>query len=126
MLDNHGKLAIAEIVAYSPAILFCLWNNFAYGFRLQAGWIYLIMFCGSKPKSSHAWAKPQPLICRVTVKLGGATTIIDIEKNNDVGLIPTATVLNTIALSPLLGATLSFLNPRYVLLYLCTLDGCGG
>lgn len=49
-LDSHGKLSIVELAFYVPAILFCIFNNIRYGFRREAGWIYLSIFCISMYK----------------------------------------------------------------------------
>ncbi|KIX97002.1 uncharacterized protein Z520_07116 [Fonsecaea multimorphosa CBS 102226] len=90
MLDSHGKLSIVEIAVYTPTAFFCLFNTIRYGFRRDAGWIYLLLFC--------------------IIKLTGAGMNIDIELGKKENLVTTATILNTIALSPLLSATLSFVN----------------
>lgn len=44
-LDSHGKLATLEIIVYVPVGLFCIYNNIRHGFRREAGWIYLTVFC---------------------------------------------------------------------------------
>ncbi|KAL1961530.1 hypothetical protein VTN77DRAFT_1635 [Rasamsonia byssochlamydoides] len=90
MLDSHGKLAVLEMIIYIPVAFFCIFNNIKHGFRREAGWIYLTLFCG--------------------VKLSGAGMTIHIQESEDTSLLTTATVLNSVALSPLLNATLSFLN----------------
>ncbi|KAL1986155.1 hypothetical protein VTN96DRAFT_6807 [Rasamsonia emersonii] len=90
MLDSHGKIAVLELVIYIPVSIFCIFNNFQHGFRREAGWIYLTLFCA--------------------VKLSGAGMTIHIQESGDTSLLAAATVLNSVALSPLLNATLSFLN----------------
>lgn len=54
MLDSHGKIAVLELVIYIPVSIFCIFNNFQHGFRREAGWIYLTLFC--------AGMTPSPLI----------------------------------------------------------------
>ena len=117
-LDSHGKIAILEIIVYIPAILFCIFNNIHYGFRREAGWIYLSIFSISKPIIT--FLQPRPLVAdKRAVKLAGAGMTIDIQLNDKENLITTATILNTVALSPLLSATLSFVNSRYITIKFC-------
>ncbi|KAJ9265292.1 hypothetical protein DTO195F2_1904 [Paecilomyces variotii] len=89
-LDSHGKLATLEIIVYVPVGLFCIYNNIRHGFRREAGWIYLTVFC--------------------IIKIAGSIMAIEIEQGKDTNMTTTATILNTVALSPLLNASLSFLN----------------
>ncbi|KAM6478108.1 hypothetical protein HDV62DRAFT_383171 [Trichoderma sp. SZMC 28011] len=89
-LDSHGKLALVEVIVYVPIGLFCIYNNIRHGFRRDAGWIYLTIF--------------------TIIKIAGSIMTMEIENGKDQNLTTTAAILNTVALSPLLNASLSFLN----------------
>jgi len=58
MLDNHGKVAIAQLVLYSPAFVFCLWSFIRDGFGRGNGWIYLLTFCASKIRAEQTQFEP--------------------------------------------------------------------
>lgn len=119
-LDSHGKLALVEVIVYVPIGLFCIYNNIRHGFRRDAGWIYLTIFtistflsiacsyCGNFYLTGNTLA----------VKIAGSIMTMEIENGRDQNLTTTAAILNTVALSPLLNASLSFLNVGYVLAYL--------
>lgn len=53
-LDSHGKIAVLEVVVYVLAGLFCIYNNIRHGFRREAGWIYLTIFCISMFRNPNA------------------------------------------------------------------------
>ncbi|KAL7917887.1 hypothetical protein ACQKWADRAFT_331495 [Trichoderma austrokoningii] len=89
-LDSHGKLALVEVIIYVPIGLFCIYNNIRHGFRRDVGWIYLTLFS--------------------IIKIAGSIMTIQIENGQNTSMATTATILNTVALSPLLNASLSFLN----------------
>ena len=57
---------------------------------------------------------PIMALTKTVVRIGGAALVIDVENNpsNLTTLLPPATILNTVALSPLMGCTLSFLRRR--------------
>lgn len=44
MLNDFGKLAIAELVFYTPLLLLTLAVTLRYGFDRREGWILLFMF----------------------------------------------------------------------------------
>ncbi|KIM92770.1 hypothetical protein OIDMADRAFT_139056 [Oidiodendron maius Zn] len=90
MLDSHGKLALAEVVIYVPVGLLCIFNNVRHGFQKAAGWIYLTIFA--------------------IIKIAASIMTIQIEQGKDANLATTAAILSSVALSPLLSATLSFMN----------------
>lgn len=114
-LDSHGKLALVELIIYIPIGLFCIYNNIRHGFRRDVGWIYLTIFSISK-SSEHSWSQPSLLIIKFfIVKIAGSVMTIQIENGTNTSMVTTATILNTIALSPLLNASLCFLNVGYVL-----------
>lgn len=50
----------------------------------------------------------------LTVKIAGSVMTIQIENGENTSMATTATILNTVALSPLLNASLCFLNVGYV------------
>lgn len=50
------------------------------------------------------------------VKVTGSVMTIEIENGTNTSMATTATILNTVALSPLLNASLCFLNVGYVYL----------
>lgn len=54
----------------------------------------------------------------LAVKIAGSIMTMEIENGKDQNLATTAAILNTVALSPLLNASLSFLNVGYVLAHL--------
>ncbi|UKZ78726.1 hypothetical protein TrVFT333_006472 [Trichoderma virens FT-333] len=89
-LDSHGKLALVQVIVYIPIGLFCIYNNIRHGFRRDAGWIYLTIF--------------------TIIKIAGSIMTMEIENGKDQNLTTTAAIMNTVALSPLLNASLSFLN----------------
>ncbi|UKZ68487.1 uncharacterized protein TrAtP1_009520 [Trichoderma atroviride] len=89
-LDSHGKLAVVEVIIYVPIGLFCVYNNIRHGFRRDVGWIYLTIFS--------------------IIKIAGSVMTIQIENGTNTSMATTATILNTVALSPLLNASLCFLN----------------
>ncbi|PTB38294.1 hypothetical protein M441DRAFT_447112 [Trichoderma asperellum CBS 433.97] len=89
-LDSHGKLAVVEVIVYIPIGLFCIYNNIRHGFRRDVGWIYLTIFS--------------------IVKIAGSVMTIQVENGKNTSMATTATILNTVALSPLLNASLCFLN----------------
>ncbi|KAL7270046.1 hypothetical protein RUND412_007259 [Rhizina undulata] len=92
MLDNHGKLAIAEFVVYAIVLVFCVFNTFRLGFRRETGWIVLAIFC--------------------VFRIVGSIILVAAQASNSrsVGLYVAASILNSIGLSPLLSATLAFVN----------------
>jgi hypothetical protein len=117
-LDSHGKLALVEVIIYVPIGLFCIYNNIRHGFRRDVGWIYLTIFSISMSlftsSSSHRSLLTTEL--RIKVKIAGSIMTIQIENGKNTNMATTATILNTVALSPLLNASLCFLNVRYVYL----------
>ncbi len=45
MLDDRGKLALAEVAVYVPAFVFCLWPLSRDESTHRFGWICLSLFC---------------------------------------------------------------------------------
>lgn len=119
-LDSHGKLALVEVIVYVPIGLFCIYNNIRHGFRRDAGWIYLTIFTISTFSVYCMFLlwKSLPTRNTLAVKIAGSIMTMEIENGKDQNLTTTAAILNTVALSPLLNASLSFLNVGYVLAYL--------
>lgn len=91
MVSTAEGIAIAEICVYIPVFILTLIIVFRHGFKRQAGWIYLAMFC--------------------VIRLAGAGFKID-ETHNPTNKtdIEWAAILQSIGLSPLLLASLGLLK----------------
>ncbi|KAE9378592.1 hypothetical protein N431DRAFT_525255 [Stipitochalara longipes BDJ] len=91
MVSTEEGIAIAEICVYIPVSILTLIVVFRHGFKRQAGWIYLAIFCGIKIAGAGF---------RIT-QTHNPTNKTDIEW---------AAILESIGLSPLLLATMGFLK----------------
>jgi len=92
MLNEFGKLAIAEIIAYIPVTCISFFVALRHGFSRKAGWILLFVFATIRDT-------------------GGVLTIItQADSNPSTGLLTVSGILQALGLSPLLMSTLSFVS----------------
>ncbi|KIJ34914.1 hypothetical protein M422DRAFT_34854 [Sphaerobolus stellatus SS14] len=92
MLNDFGKIAIAEIIFYIPVLLISLGVTFKHGFSRKVGWVLLVIFA--------------------TIRILGAVLLIitQTQSNPSSGIITTAGIVQSIGLSPLIVATLGFVS----------------
>lgn len=91
-LDKHGELSAAVIAFYVPVALIALFLVLRYGFRRDAGWIFLFTFS--------------------IVRIVGGALRVAAEKTRpaNINLYITAYIFEGIGLAPLLLATIGFLR----------------
>jgi hypothetical protein len=91
MVSTEEGIAIAEICVYVPVFILTVIVIFRHGFRRQAGWIYLAIFC--------------------VIRIAGAGFTIS-ETQNPINKtdIEWAAILDSVGLSPLLLATIGLLK----------------
>jgi hypothetical protein len=91
MVSTKEGIAIAEICVYVPVFILTVIVIFRHGFRRQAGWIYLAIFC--------------------VIRIAGAGFTIS-ETQNPINKtdIEWAAILDSVGLSPLLLATIGLLK----------------
>jgi hypothetical protein len=83
MLTPYGKLSIAILVYYIPALPFAIWVCARNGFGRHAGWLYLLSMS--------------------VVRIVGATLRLAADNSpNNIGLAIGAGILSAIGLVPLL------------------------
>ena len=90
MLTERGKLAIAELVFYVPALFLAIIVTSRHGFSKSFGWVYLVMLA--------------------LIRIVGSILELVLMSKASVGLIVAAGILNGIGLSPLLFAMLGLLK----------------
>jgi len=91
MVSTEEGIAIAEICVYIPVFILTIIVVFRHGFKRQAGWIYLAIFC--------------------VVRLAGAGfKIAQTHNPTSKTDIEWAAILQSIGLSPLLLASLGLLK----------------
>lgn len=95
ILNDHGKVSIAELVFYTPALVVSLWVSHRHGFGRQAGWIFLAILA----------------IIRI---VGGSMQLASLSMH-EIWPVATAAALNGVGLSPLLLAMLGILKRVCVL-----------
>jgi hypothetical protein len=91
MVSTKEGIAIAEICVYVPVFILTVIVIFRHGFRRQAGWMYLAIFC--------------------VIRIAGAGFTIS-ETQNPINKtdIEWAAILDSVGLSPLLLATIGLLK----------------
>lgn len=89
-LDGRGGIAIAELIVYSPCLLVSVFLCAKFGFQRASGWIYTVIFC--------------------LARIIGSGFQLSTYSNPSVSSYTGAFILNGIALSPLLLATLGILS----------------
>lgn len=82
MLTDRGKLAIAELVFYIPALVLAITIAIRHGFNRRLGWVYLVLLG--------------------LIRVIGSIIELVIQKNATAGLYKAAVILSGIGLSPLL------------------------
>lgn len=90
MLTERGKLAIAELVFYTPALFLAIIVTSRHGFGKQSGWVYLALLA--------------------LIRVVGSILELVVMSKASVGLVVAATILSGIGLSPLLLAMLGLLQ----------------
>ncbi|KZF21816.1 hypothetical protein L228DRAFT_269270 [Xylona heveae TC161] len=90
-ITTRGRLAIAEIVYYAPALVLAVIVMLRHGFRRQLGWIYLAILA----------------LVRI---IGSSMQIASEQDPSNTGLITTAAILSSVGLSPLLLAMAGLLK----------------
>ncbi|KAK9327609.1 hypothetical protein V1520DRAFT_348396 [Lipomyces starkeyi] len=91
-LTAHGYIAIVEIVIYVITLTYSITNCLRYGFKRQAGWVYLSFFC--------------------VLRLCASVLVIIVEKSShpSSAMIAAEVTVSSIALTPLHLALLGFLT----------------
>lgn len=93
-LDDTGRVAVAEIILYTP----CLFASFAVclrqGFKRSSGWIFLLALC--------------------LVRLSGAACTLVAYSSPSTGVFEASIILDSVGISPLLLASLGGLSRLYV------------
>ena len=90
MLTERGKLAIAELVFYIPALFLAIIVTIRHGFSKQSGWVYLVLLA--------------------LIRIVGSILQLVVMNHASVGLVVAAVILSGIGLSPLLFAMLGLLQ----------------
>ena len=90
MISTAEGIAIAEIIVYVPIFILTLVVLFRHGFQKQLGWIYLALFAA--------------------IRIAGAGFKISSETKPNKTNIEWAAILQSVALSPLLMASLGLLK----------------
>lgn len=90
MLTERGKLAIAELVFYTPALFLAIIVTSRHGFSKQSGWVYLVLLA--------------------LIRVVGSILELVVMSNASVGLVVAAHILSGIGLAPLLLAMLGLLQ----------------
>lgn len=90
MLTELGRLAIAELVFYTPALFLAIIVASRHGFSDHFGWVYLVLLS--------------------LVRIVGSIMELVIMSNASAGLITAAGILSGIGLSPLLLAMIGLLH----------------
>ncbi|KAK9426857.1 hypothetical protein V1505DRAFT_382142 [Lipomyces doorenjongii] len=75
-LTSHGYIAIVELIIYTIALVTSTVSCLRYGFKRQAGWIYLSIFC--------------------ILRLLASALVIVVEKSSEpsTGMVVTARLVN--------------------------------
>jgi hypothetical protein len=81
-LDFHNGVSIAEVVIYTPCLAVAILLSFRHGFRRNAGWLFLIVFC----------------LARI---IGPCMQLATISQPTNVSLYTGSAILQNIGLSPL-------------------------
>ncbi|KAI0932666.1 hypothetical protein AcW1_000277 [Taiwanofungus camphoratus] len=90
-LDKRGDVSIAEIVIYIPILIVSFILVLRHGFTRRAGWIFLLILS----------------IIRI---VGGVTHVLSEQKPTNITLIIIYSIMEGAGVSPLLLATLGFLQ----------------
>jgi len=90
-ITYRNGVSIAELVFYFPALAIAIFLAVRHGFRRNAGWLFIIIFC----------------VARI---IGPAMQIATIHDSNSVDLYTGSIILQNIGLSPLMLATLGLLS----------------
>lgn len=90
-LTYRNGVSIAELVVYVPALLIAAFLAIRHGLSRNAGWFFLIIFC----------------LARI---IGPAMQLATISSPNDISLYTGSAILQNIALSPLMLATMGLLS----------------
>ncbi|KAL2075582.1 hypothetical protein VTL71DRAFT_525 [Oculimacula yallundae] len=90
-LTYRNGVSIAEIIVYTWAIAIAIFLVLRHGFRKNAGWIYLVIFC----------------LARI---IGPAMQLATISNPTSTSLYTGYAILNNVALSPLMLATMGLLG----------------
>jgi len=111
MLNNFGKLAIAEIVFYIPVLAMALVVTIKHGFNRRVGWILLFIFSqGILPFSMFLLSIYSRIVSIVRI-LGAILSIVSqTSKNPSDGLLTAAGIVQSLGLSPLLLTTAAFVT----------------
>ena len=88
--NARGGISILELIVYAPALVIAILICVKHGFTRSSGWIYLAIFS--------------------LIRFVGACVQLAIYNNESKGLFQAAAIINSIALSPLLLATLGLLS----------------
>jgi hypothetical protein len=91
MVSTEEGIAIAEICVYIPVFILTVVVVFRHGFKRQAGWIYLAIFC----------------VIRIA---GAGFKIAQTQNPTNKTDIKWAAILDSVGLSPLLLATIGLLK----------------
>jgi hypothetical protein len=91
-IDVYGKLAAAEIAFYVPLAIATFFLTLRYGFRRDAGWIFMLVFS----------------VVRVTA--GAVYLAAELVRPMNSGLYTAANILQSVGIAPLLLATLGFIG----------------
>jgi len=116
LIDKHGKVAVGIISFYCALLGITLKLVLQHSFRREAGWIFLFIFCISTLTSSSILDSPDSFSLPPVRILGGSlqeasATTLPINT----GLFIATAVLTSAGLSPLLLATLAFVQTVYVI-----------
>ncbi|KAK9452140.1 uncharacterized protein V1518DRAFT_369819 [Limtongia smithiae] len=90
-LDQRGDIAAAEIAFYAIALCFCVLNNIRHGFSRKQGWLLITLFA--------------------LMRFVGSILVVVIQQtsSDNVSLYIAEVTISSIALTPLISATLIFL-----------------
>ncbi len=119
-LDARGIIAVIEICVYIPLLATSILLILKHGAKRSAGWLFFVIFSIGEYSLSLLRARTSPTdgLLVLLVRVVGATTHIASKLSNSTNttLHTVYSILESVGLQPLLGATLGFLATMYVLI----------
>jgi hypothetical protein len=116
LVDKHGQVAVGIMSFYGAIHGITFKLVLRHGFRREAGWILLFIFCISTPTSSSILDSPDSFSLPLVRILGGALQVASATTLPiNTSLFIATAVITSAGLSPLLLATLAFVQTVYVI-----------
>jgi len=111
MLNDFGKLAVAEIFFYIPVLAAAIFVTIKHGFNRRAGWLLLLLFAIGK-YCCQARISESVAHRYFTVRILGSVLLIISQTTNNPsnGLLTAVGIVQGLGLSPLLLTTTSIIG----------------